>query len=715
MKKLINFRVSLTMAVGFILGIFCCYEWLFGDFYLGFAVALVLTVCITIFAILRNGVWKSLLILLIFALLGFGAGHISYNVLQGEEVCEQSFTITGRVCDIGLNGNDGSHVVYLENCSDDCGATYKGRIRFTFAYYDGEIHTGDLLTVKGVLSSTYPVQSQVQTYYLRNCVYYELHDVTITAQQSGGLKLSETIRLYLYNTTRECMPMYGDIAYALLTGDRNAMTEDITDIFTRAGIIHVLAVSGLHVGFVVALLCLLLRRLRLHPLVECALVVTPLMFYAYICNFAPSILRAVVMVVCSYLAKAVFGRYDLLTSLSWAVVVILLIEPFYLFDVGFQLSILSVYGIATIYAPFDRLLKRHEVSKSTCYLLDGVLISLSCSIATLFTVAVNFQQVPTLSVLLNIVVIPLISIIFALCVFGLIPWIFHYLLIASDYMLQVVVWLAQKVAQLDFATVSVVAISICVLFAVILLFVIGGFVNLKRLSKMIVCSSLALMIVVGMVVAVVPRKTAIQVHVCYGYNDVMTVATSDDGEMAIVGDYSDYYATSDAVAYADKYSVDSCTLYIVHFNKALSTCVSLVIDSLPVDKVYVLDTTGNDKAQQVLQNSQIDLVYQLPNSSQGNDVRVKSLYDAGISAVTVTVGNIKACTVYSEGERALNVPKLLPDCDIYLLKEANRAYSDANLTTLSLYQAGLQRNYGANKYGNFTIKQKSGKILLTFR
>lgn len=715
MKKLINFRVSLFAAVGFILGIFACYEWLFGDFYFAIVVALALAIGGTICAFCHNGVWKSLLLVLVFVLLGFGAGQISYNSVQGDEICEQPVTITGRVCDIGINGDDNIHTVYLEDCVDDSGTVYKGRVRFTFPYYDGEITTGDLLTVSGYLSSTYPVQSQVQTNYLRNRVYYEINDATITLQQSGNLKLDEKIRLYIYNVTKEYAPMHGNIAYALLTGDRNAMSDDVTEIFTRAGIIHVLAVSGLHVGFVVALLCFALRRFRLHPLLEGVLVVVPLLLYAYVCNFAPSVLRAIAMVVCGYVAKTVFGRYDLLTSISWAALVILIVKPFYLFDVGFQLSFLSVFGIATIYAPFDRLLKRRKVGKIWRYLLDGMLISFSCSVSTFFVVAVNFQQVPTLGVLVNVVVVPLISIIFALCVFGLIPWVFHYLFVASDYLLYAIVWLAQKIARLNFATVSVVAIAICILIAAILLFVVGGYVNLKRLSKAIVCSTLALLLVGGMIFAAVPRHTQTQVYVCYGYNDVITVATSNSGEMAIVGDFSDSYATYEAVKYAKKYRVSSCALYISRSDETLPFALQIALDSLPINKVYVLNMQIDGTIEQLLQNRQIELVYQVPNSVTGNEVRVKSLYNAGLSAVTVTVENICVCAVYGTDLQAQNILKLRPDCDVYLLQRANEAYSDANLTTFSLYQSQFALNYGANKYGNFTIRQKSDNILLTFR
>ena len=711
MKKLINIRVPLFLAVAFILGIYSCYEWHFGNFYFALVVALLLAALIVFSVIKRYGVRKIAIAMLIFAILGFGIAQLSLYRMEKREVYGDFVTITGRVSDLNRNTSvNGTY--YLEDCTLENGQALVGRVEASV--YSVELQTGDIVTVTGNLYSNYPIKSEVEAYLIRDKINYKLTNVNVLIVKSGGQKPDEKIRKYIYDVTHDYMLENGDVLYALLTGDSGAISGDIYYAFSRAGIVHLLAVSGLHVGFIVAIVCFALRRLRLHPILECGIVIVPLLFYAYVCAFASSVLRAIVMVVCSYVARACFGRYDMLSSISWAALLILFIQPFYLFDVGFQLSFLSVYGIATINATATRWLNRRKINKVVRYIINSLLISLSCVIATLFTVALNYGQVPVFSALLNIIVIPLVSVVFTLGIFGLFPSVFHYLLLAADYILRVVVTIADAVAHISFATVVIYAVAISTVIVVVGLFVFGGYVNFTKLGKRIFYPIFAILLVCSMIFAVIPRSARNEAYVSI-YGDSVAVATvSASGEAAIVVDFNSNYTLQSAVGYLKKFNIASCTLYIANGLGATSEAINTLAD-LPLDKVYVLDVVENATIEVEFAKRNIGVVYQFPNSTMGDTIKVQSHFDAELTGVSVSVGEIDICIAYGSSSV---VERLLDNgimADLYVLPEANATYSERHLLTATPYQSNLSYNYGANKYGNFTIKQKGDKMYLSFR
>ena len=713
MKRLINVRIPLFCAIGLVVGIVACKELLCGDFYFGLILGLLLAVGLTVGLILRRGI-KAFALLLCFAFVGFGVAQLSYKIMEGDDVIERDVLLQGRVCDLKQNGANGN-TYYLENCADlISGETFRGKVKLRYYFYDDvEFEVGEVLTVRGTMYSTYPVKKSVESFYVRNKIYYELLNPKLESRVEGRVKFDEKARRYVYETVMNYAPENGGIIYALLTGDRNAIPDGVKENFTRAGTVHVLAVSGLHVGFVVAIICFALRRLKLKPLLECAIVLLPLLFYAYVCGFSPSVVRAVIMTVCLYLSRVVFGRYDLLTSLSISAIIVVFLTPFAIFDVGFQLSFLSVFGIATLHAQISRLFRKRKLNKFVNYLFNAFLLSLSCSIATFFVLAVNFGAVPILGVLVNLFVIPLISIVFALCAFGIIPWVFHYLLVPADKILVALVWLNQKVSSLSFATVSITALAVSVVIAAVLLFIVGGFVNLGKIVKRITCIACALLLVATVVLAMVPRRASNRVFVSYGYYDTVIAATSEEGEAVIVGNFSDRTATSNAVQFLNKYQISSCTLFVTELSSN-GYSVDVILENLSVAKVYALTAGADAKFAETFNEYGISVAYQLPNTTVGDSISVRSIYNGALAAVNVNVSQIDVCFVTGNGE--LSALQLFGSADLYALgaKVSAKEYSAAGVTAFSRYQTNLPYNYGANKYGNFTIRQKDDRIIFSF-
>ena len=715
MRKIINFRPFLFAAIGLVVGIYSFYEFLFGDFWFGLVALIIVIAAGVLAAILKTKAWRIAIFLLIFVLVGLGISQLSYFLITKNELLGAEVTVTGRVTDLLRNSTQENKTYYIENCVLSDGSKLSGKIELRLFEDELSIDAGDYITVSGKLYSKYPVTQKVNSNILRDNIRYELQNAKLVKTTDGKANFDESVRKYIYQTVMRYMPQNGDVMYSLLVGDRDPLRKDIEAIFVNAGILHLLAVSGLHVGFVVAVVCFFLKRFKLHPLLECAIVLVPLIFYAYICNFTPSVVRALIMVVCTYLARAVYGRYDILSSLSLAVLCLLLIKPLYLFDVGFQLSVLSVYGIATIYPVLTRWANRRKIHRIFKYLLNSLAVSFSCSVATFFTTVSNFGYFPTMGILINIVAIPLVSVSFVMGLVGLLPFVFHYILWVADKILQLVIIIASFVANLPFAIVEFQTAALCVVAAVIWLFVVGGYVNFKRTGKAIAHSICAIALALCIGLSFVPYKTDSQVYIVYGYDDITCTVMSSNGEATVVGNFTDTYATTLTVQFLGRYRIDKCTLYFTEYARADLALIDKLLKTVDVSKVYTLDFSFNGDADAYFLQKDIPVVQQIKNDTTGHDIKISSVFDAELCGTLITVDGLTVSLVNGNEDKSNRFLSLVDYSDVYILHSANKSYSQQKLTTLSFYQSGYGYNYGANKYGNFTIKQKDGKISINFR
>jgi competence protein ComEC len=141
---------------------------------------------------------------------------------------------------------------------------------------------------------------------------------------------------------------------ALLLGDRSALDARVEETFRVTGIYHVLVVSGQHVAVMAAFLYGLFRWSRFPAALASALTAAGLLLFSALAEGQPSVIRATAMA-CTFLLAVHFDRdRNLLNSLSLAAWSLLLLDPFWLFDPGFELSFLAVLAIAVVALPWLR-------------------------------------------------------------------------------------------------------------------------------------------------------------------------------------------------------------------------------------------------------------------------------------------------------------------------------------------------------------------------
>lgn len=713
MKKIINVRPPLFVAVSLAVGIAAARYVFSGNWWI-FAVACVCYAGITVFCVVtRKNVAMAICCVVALAV-GFALMTASAHSQFNDEVIDCKAEVSGRVTDVARNGKE-SNSVYLDECYVN-GKSVKGKILY-YSYDATNIRCGDMLVLKGTLNTAYGVQgSTTNTFYSKNNVKYLLSSATIKSQTQGKMKLDERIRKYVYDRCNEYMDSNADVAYALLCGDRNAMDDDKYTVFQRAGITHLLAVSGLHVGVVVAAITLVLKRFKLRPAVELAIIVLPLLFYAWICGFSPSVSRAVIMLCCVYVAKIFHGKADLLNSLGIAATIILLFRPVYLFDLGFKLSFLSVFGISTLFLPINRWISAKVKSAALRYVISSAATTTCCSLITAFCVAAHFGEVPTFGLITNVVAIPVLSFAFIICFVGMLPWIFGYVLWFADKLLWLVNVVASFTASFDFATTAISAAVTATIGIIVLAFLAGGYVNVGKIAKCVISALCVAVILFDCIYAATDKPCENQAAVFFGYDDTAIVMSDKSGDVAVLCNFVDEYVTSDTTEYLSTLKISACDLYVSSFVSCNFNLLKDFCDNIDVTKVYVADRSSNGEAQEYLENNDINVVYVVKNDVVGSGkVRCQVAYDGALRAVVMeNSAGLSVCSIFGGTIAVDAFAALRSDVDVFVLPQASQRVSNSGKVSLTLKQSTLAGNYGANKYGNFTITQRYDKIILNF-
>ena len=197
------------------------------------------------------------------------------------------------------------------------------------------------------------------------------------------------------------------IALALLVGVKDFLSEDLKTAYASAGAMHVLAVSGLHVGILYMILLGFLKPLEKRKggnVIVAAIAILVIWSYTFVTGMSPSVLRAATMFSVFATSKAIARESNIYNSLGIAAFILMMFDPNLIFEVGFQLSFLAVTGIVYLQPKIYGLLYAKN------YVLDKVwtitAVSIAAQISTLPLTIYYFHQFPTYFFLSNLVVIP---------------------------------------------------------------------------------------------------------------------------------------------------------------------------------------------------------------------------------------------------------------------------------------------------------------------
>ena len=231
----------------------------------------------------------------------------------------------------------------------------------------------------------------------------------------------------------------GRLSSAILLGDRYALSNETRRDFSRAGIYHLLALSGLHLTVLTGIVDFILRKLRVHKLVRAS--VMPFLIFAYLAltGFSLPTLRAAIMLTAVYVTFILAMPSDTQTVLFFTGFLIILCSPQSVTDVGFWMSFLATFGVITvssaIYSQKDKRIARKKDHGSNSFvklakralikLVTSLLITFAANLAIMFLVWICFGEISLATPITNLIFSPLVMIhlvlSFAVLIFSPIP------------------------------------------------------------------------------------------------------------------------------------------------------------------------------------------------------------------------------------------------------------------------------------------------------
>ncbi|HAD98295.1 MAG TPA: hypothetical protein DCG19_12870 [Cryomorphaceae bacterium] len=313
------------------------------------------------------------------------------------------------------------------------------------AYGDEILYRGQLKTLEGPQN---PYEFDYRNYLNLQAVYAQAYLPSsrwkLLARQNGfSLKgWSARLRKHLLAVIDKWPIQENEkaVTKALLLGYRYDIDNQLLQAYSAAGATHVLAVSGLHVGIVYMLtyyLLFFMERFRHGVLLRSLILLVLLWAYALLTGLSPSVVRAATMF--SFVAVGTtFKRpTSIYNTLLASAMLLLIIKPTYLFEVGFQLSYMAVLGIVWLQPKFESVWKPGNWALKQVWTITTV--SLAAQIATFPLGLYYFHQFPTLFLVSNLLVIPMVTVLMYVGLVALIlsasGWFFKALIVTYNWLL----------------------------------------------------------------------------------------------------------------------------------------------------------------------------------------------------------------------------------------------------------------------------------------
>ncbi len=434
-----------------------------------------------------------------YATLYFSSLTNRYTYLEGTE-CE----LTGTVGDVIWETS-------YENCylldADSAG----GR----------EVSVGVALTTERKLSVGDVVRTEAQIFGIENrgsfdsVKYYMSRGILLTAEgdevvktgESHSLKIAPArLREKLSGILRDSLSEEASsVAEAVLLGNRRHLSDGTKYAFSKVGISHLVAISGMHVSFVCGALFFILKRFGVGRRFASALAIPAVVFYMFLTGLSPSVVRASV-IACAMMAMMLLLRtYDGVTALALCGAGMVTVDPTVALSVSMQLSFCAYIGCvagASLIKRSKRLNPGKDdpiVKRAVCAVLRPIVFTCVIVLTSLPVMLLYFDSVSLLSPLSNLLFIPAFSVVLYLSALVLIlspvPYVSAALSFVADKFIGAVIWAVRKAASIR-GTLLSLRYPHAALFAVLICVFVFAFVlgkkKVRRAGAICLAASVAL-------------------------------------------------------------------------------------------------------------------------------------------------------------------------------------------------------------------------------
>lgn len=265
------------------------------------------------------------------------------------------------------------------------------------------------------------------------------------------------------------------LAKGILLGDSYSIDENVKENFQKCNLSHMLAVSGAHLSYLILGINTILNKKFLGIKQQKIICIVIIIIYMIITNMSPSVIRAGISTIIAICSTFIYRKQDTYTTMSIALLLTLINNPFTLFNIGLQLSYLATLSIVIFYSKISKYNKKKKIKK---YILDNIMLTLSANILILPLIVYNFNIIPLNSILSNFLVGPILGICiilgFITLVISLIGMPFAMIFaMVLNLLLDLVIIITNAISKIPFGNYIVVTphvITIIAFYALILLY-----------------------------------------------------------------------------------------------------------------------------------------------------------------------------------------------------------------------------------------------------
>ncbi len=630
-------------------------------------------------------------------LLGSITGLLYYSVFDGvilspiQALDDTTQYVTLEATDHSFDTGYGSAV--------DCTLKRQNREYSLRLYYTDSVSVKPGDTIKGMVWLRYTPAggTRASTYHKGDGIYllaYAKQTMEFTAAESLPSRyFAAQLRNSISQRISEIFPGdTGAFAKALLLGDDNEIAFDEDLSYQKSGIRHVIAVSGLHVSMLFSLVYILSGKRTILTL----LVGYPvLLVFCAVAGFTPSVVRACIMQALMMLSMAVRKEYDHGTSLAFASLVILAVNPLAITSVSFQLSVGSMIGIFLFSHPISQyLLSRKGIKKYNNvkfpgrllrFVINSVSVTVSAMTATLPLCAMYFGMISAVSIVTNLATLWIVSFVFcgmiAACLLSVlwmpagivtaavISWAIRYI----QFMARVLSGIPGGVAYTDSPYTVLWIISTL---GLILLFFLS-----KRKSPMLLTTAVCVLYFLSLFLTwLEPRMDSVHVTVLdVGQGQCVLLQSKETAYLLDCGGENPRFTAEtviQAMGAQGIYQLDG--IILTHYDKDHANAATLLLQTVPVACLYLPDTEPDNSIRRELEKQAVSIswirhiqslscdtgeitVYPAKTGTQGNESSMCILYQGEKCAILVTGDRD------TEGEKDLLDQGTIPKLDLLVV------------------------------------------------
>lgn len=400
--------------------------------------------------------------------------RIKEEITEKTNVCKTELEIMAARDSLGnLCPVSGLAIAYLE----------KDSVLHTLKYGDVIAFESDIEPVKPPAN---PEQFDYQRYLFRKGVTHQVYlaknsYITLNINRKNSFfSLSYNLRDFLLETMVR-LGIEGDeyaVAAAILLGYDDELPSELRQNYVTAGSMHVLCVSGLHVGIIFLVFSTILSFLdkygTVFKILKFCILLLLMWTYAFIAGLAPSILRATIMITFIVIGKIIKRNGVIINSIAASAFVILAIEPEDLFNIGFQLSYAAVIGIVVLQRPIYNVF--YIKNKIFDKIWELTSVTLAAQFATAPFTIFYFNQFPLYFWLSNLFMTPLSTVVIIGGMIMLLVSFIPYLNLATAWCVKKMIWVmnfgVSMVEGLSFSMIKNLYINELQFLSLIVLFIV---------------------------------------------------------------------------------------------------------------------------------------------------------------------------------------------------------------------------------------------------